>query len=320
MKIFAKRKRTNVSAVESPAPAPQPLRDSFASDPVVEELLKKDPKEWNSKERRMIKRYQDRKVESEPTASLPSDQKADHLEENDAHRTQLSGQDGSDHSDKDDDNQDSNNHKSSGSSDGEDNDAKERTSSEVDETADDDASLSKGARNEIAKVVSEHDSGEIDPSHEIFQIMDQLNSKTKRTLTRKLGRSGVSVLDEVVKEAKAALAASTKGPSTDGTKIPPHDLGNDEPCKKKRKKEADLSSLPAEERLRREEQRRKQQEAAERRARGEDKTPGYKHPLNSERRRANKRKPKWTNGTGVKAVTGVANEHHHSGYLHRKQT
>lgn len=58
--------------------------------------------------------------------------------------------------------------------------------------------------------------------------------------------------------------------------------------KPKKKKMKDLSHLPPEERARRDEQRRMQQEAAERRKAGEMST---RHPLNSERRRANRRKP-----------------------------
>ena len=74
-----------------------------------------------------------------------------------------------------------------------------------------------------------------------------------------------------------------------------------------------MSTLPPEERLRREEQRRLQKEAAERRARGEHVTPGHKRPLNSERRRANRRKPKWK-----KSNPEFKNEHHSSGYMVRK--
>ena len=55
-----------------------------------------------------------------------------------------------------------------------------------------------------------------------------------------------------------------------------------------------------------EEQRRKQKEAAQRRARG-DKKDGHRHPLNSERRRANRRKPKW------KKDLKATNEHNASG-------
>jgi len=63
------------------------------------------------------------------------------------------------------------------------------------------------------------------------------------------------------------------------------------PPQKKGRKSVN-STLSKEEADRREEQRRKQKEAAERRAAGQDAMgPGFKHPLNSERRRANRRKP-----------------------------
>ena len=63
MKLFAKRKRTTTSgaATEKVAKQQQQQRSSYASDPIVEQLLQKDPSEWNAKERRMIKRYQQRK-------------------------------------------------------------------------------------------------------------------------------------------------------------------------------------------------------------------------------------------------------------------
>eukprot|EP00559_Dactyliosolen_fragilissimus_P002336 CAMPEP_0184859820 /NCGR_PEP_ID=MMETSP0580-20130426/4803_1 /TAXON_ID=1118495 /ORGANISM="Dactyliosolen fragilissimus" /LENGTH=445 /DNA_ID=CAMNT_0027356663 /DNA_START=60 /DNA_END=1400 /DNA_ORIENTATION=+ len=61
------------------------------------------------------------------------------------------------------------------------------------------------------------------------------------------------------------------------------------PCKKS-KKVKDLTHLPPEELQRREKQRQMQKEAAERRASGHT-SNAYKHPLNSERRRANRRKP-----------------------------
>ena len=57
---------------------------------------------------------------------------------------------------------------------------------------------------------------------------------------------------------------------------------------KKKAKLKDLSHLPPDERARREKQREMQQEAADRRAAGDVLT---RHPLNSERRRANRRKP-----------------------------
>jgi hypothetical protein len=64
MKIFAKRKRKTVD-LEGPSTEAEDEkavvdRVLFQSDKLVEELLKKDPTTWNAKERRMVKRYQDR--------------------------------------------------------------------------------------------------------------------------------------------------------------------------------------------------------------------------------------------------------------------
>ncbi|GMH47603.1 hypothetical protein TrLO_g8202 [Triparma laevis f. longispina] len=65
--------------------------------------------------------------------------------------------------------------------------------------------------------------------------------------------------------------------------------GVNAPIYKTPKKVKDLSHLPPDERKRREDQRKKQAEAKERREGGEK--GEHAHPLNSERRRANKRKP-----------------------------
>lgn len=63
--------------------------------------------------------------------------------------------------------------------------------------------------------------------------------------------------------------------------------------KKGKRQKSSEENLPVEERLRREEQRRLQKEAAEKRAQGLVHEQKHRHPLNSERRRANRRKPKW---------------------------
>ena len=60
MKIFAKRTKRKITTACLPK---NEDRTTFASDPVVEKLLQKDPSEWNSKERRMVMRYQKRKAE-----------------------------------------------------------------------------------------------------------------------------------------------------------------------------------------------------------------------------------------------------------------
>ena len=112
-----------------------------------------------------------------------------------------------------------------------------------------------------------------------------------------------------------------------------------QPPKKKRRKGGavvDLTKLSPEERMRREEQKRLQQEAAK--AREVDragiismsttatsgvstgKSKQHKHPLNSERRRANRRKPKWEPKSSSSAHAAPPNEHDSSGYHMRKIT
>ena len=92
----------------------------------------------------------------------------------------------------------------------------------------------------------------------------------------------------------------------------------------RRRKGADVdwSSLPPDEFLRREEQRRKQKEAAERRASTDDSkntNNNFRHPLNSERRRANRRKPKWSSRRIESSGINIGKvDHNTSGYQARR--
>ena len=141
------------------------------------------------------------------------------------------------------------------------------------------------------------------------KLVADLNSKERRKLTRKLERKEAT-LEQVIEEAQK-LVHEKQQPSVDNDKETSSDksTNNKRPAQSeqtdsadkstsksrpahKRRRKTDWSDLPPEERLRREEQRRLQKEAAERRERGED-SSSHKHPLNSERRRANRRKPKW---------------------------
>lgn len=301
MKIFAKRTKRKISTACLPK---NEDRTTFASDPVVEKLLQKDPSEWNSKERRMVMRYQKRKAEKskEDAESKSYDEQVERADQGEEIERKK---DSSDRDSNDDSgSQDTSDSDSSDDEDG--NEAIEATLKQESETVTE--SITSDSKSQEEKV---------NPNDEIFKLLEQLNSKMKRTLSRKLDREGVSALDEVRNEANRILgidaskqSSKKRGPDQDYNTV---DEAKGK-SKKKRKKESDWSALPPEERLRREEQRRKQKEAAERRARGEDKTAGYKHPLNSERRRANRRKPKWKN-----IAKEVSNEHNTSGYEVRKQ-
>lgn len=342
MKIFAKRKKKAVPAGASPPKE----RSSFASDPIVEELLKKDPKEWNAKQRRMIKRYQDRKTEdaeknsqsingqqsseSEVGGSSAQMENSDErkVETNDEYGTEkTSDNEGNDNSESDSKSvhsDDSNTDPGSGDSN------KMVPTSRPKSTTEADADVSEPLQKKIwagsAGVEEEEDAkldDKIGAEHEVYKLLEKLNSKMKRTLSRKLDREGATAVADVKSEAEKILGGPPSGGSDNGKRkvdMESKDASSSAPKKKKGKKDVDWNNLTPEERLRREEQRRKQQEAAERRARGEGKTPGYKHPLNSERRRANRRKPKWKNGSSSsEPKVVVKNEHNESGYFHRRQ-
>lgn len=339
MKIFAKRTKKKAE--------PSAKRTVNKSDPVVAELLKKDPSEWNAREKRMVKRYRKRK-------SLETTEQPDAMIVNEAEKTEDPGKENvgqnedseQEESESNDrlsriDDQETGSSDSSSSSDDEENneDKDEEVHEEEVNTSNDAAANSNNV--DTQKIVKdnkdkectsekENDADEgtkVSKDHEIWGVLEKLNSKQKRTLSRKLDRMGISVLEEVEEEANKILdkcmpiesdskRTNAEAASTD------KNVSNEttEPKAKKRKKKPDWSSLPAEERLRREEQRRKQQEAQERRSRGEYIKPGHQRPLNSMRRRANRRKPKWAPKTtsGAPDISDYKRDHHSSGFLHRK--
>ena len=204
MKIFAKRKKkagtSNAAAVGGPKD-----RDRYASDPIVTELLKKDPSEWNSKERRMVKRYEQRKEpesdkkESSCTAQATVESGAV-LEAAPKTPEQLNGgtntevrvdpsiDNGSTSSSSESSDDDS---KSESSPEGDSDpiSSKEATKSETDESSTLAVESVKMIATESAsKKDTESQNGKVDPDHKIWKLLEQLNSKTKRTLTRKAGQ------------------------------------------------------------------------------------------------------------------------------------
>lgn len=277
MKLFAKRKRTVAVAK---------TEEKNKSDPVVEELLKKDPSTWNAKQRRMVKRYQDRKVEG---ATKPVEEAAVVASPTEATSENIN--DGADEVVA----------QSASSSDSEsDSDSSSVSDEEIEAEATGQAAAALEKESATPKdTQTEDDKGNdnLESSGTIDDLnLDGLNSKQRRTLTRKLER-GAATFADVQREADEMRAANK-----------PEESEPTAPASKKRKK--DWSHLSPEERKRREEQRQKQQEAAERRERGE--SSPHKHPLNSERRRANRRKPKWRK-TGASG-----NEHDTSGFQMRQ--
>ena len=358
MKLFAKRSRTSSSSTPKSAsrdksPSQEEPGSVLKSDPVVEELLKQDASTWNAKQRRMVKRYharQSKEVDTteskEPQASSATGDDGSRDDGDEAetpgdsqHKSSntpnsLQGDDGGkpdgvtksksaaiSSSSSGSEKSHSESHEDKGKN--EEESSKDSNESDSDES---DAEDEAGVDDKDYTTTNEEESGK----KQLEDLLSELNSKERRTLSRKLDR-GEASLDHVISQATALLkekalqpekpqsvvdngnskdvnslptsaADSTKNDdktnpnkrsepdrsTDDNTKLPNNNNNNK---KRKRKQPVDLSSLPPEERLRREEQRRLQQEAAEKRARGL--VSNHKHPLNSERRRANRRKPKW---------------------------
>lgn len=395
MKIFAKRKKTPVKT--SAKANASPARSDYKSDSVVEDLLKnKDPSEWNAKEKRMIKRYQHRKASEAKDNN--NDDKTDDSAPPAASEETVTDNDATGQADKktDDKEDTESNNESEGESDS-DEDGKE----DIDDDADDDDDgdddngeaypektdaaedgsnqkgvepsdqqappldiesvldpsildvlnskqrrklsrmLTKDGASAVGQVVQEaHDM--VNPQQQtenkdvedkssqklddgpltrarVEELLATLNSKQRRKLSRRLEREGDSCLEEVKAEAGKLLnepaegsAAAASPGSKDAT---PSAAGKK---RKRRRGPADLNGLTPEERLRREEQRKMQKEAAEERERGEGTAPGHKHALNSERRRANRRKPKWAPKQTFGGTNPDKVEHNSSGFNHRK--
>lgn len=146
---------------------------------------------------------------------------------------------------------------------------------------------------------------------DIVQTLDGLNSKERRKFLRKLRSEGKEIDEQLIAAAKeeakkvaernemdvgnsnSTSTTESKSESGGGKRNASESPGSSDAYKQKRKRKRkgtiNLEDLPPEERARREEQRRMQIEAAERRAVGL--VDPNRHPLNSERRRANRRKP-----------------------------
>ena len=143
---------------------------------------------------------------------------------------------------------------------------------------------------------------------EILKKLDGLNSKERRKLLRQLKRQGIdeSVVLAAEEQAKKVASRNEKESAAAPNQVntekarskrrpddspQPEAAESDSKPKRRRRRgrKVDLDSLTPEERARREEQRRMQIEAAERRAKGL--VDPNRPPLNSERRRANRRKP-----------------------------
>jgi hypothetical protein len=326
MKLFAKRKRSSTDH----ATLSETTRVQFQSDPVVEQLLTQDPSTWNSKQRRMIQRYQERKAQDQahtpntavietPTDGNESTETADEIKDSKPKRTLEKGSldaDKDTHHNSSDDHSDSDS--SSSSSHSEDKNV-QTTIVNVAETESSQQSAPVSTGTATDEAVSEYNAS--DDANMLKELLEKLNSKQRRKITRGM-EHGEMTLAQALTEATTLLSSTTivgqqtsllvskESKNSNEDKTTPSSGSN------KRRKLVDDSKLTPEERMRREEQRRLQKEAAERRASEATLPSTHRHPLNSQRRRANRRKPKWNSHSQRKPV----NEHDTSGYQMRSMS
>jgi hypothetical protein len=300
MNIFAKRKRKLPPPEESATEEDK----TFQSDEVVEELLKQDPSTWNAKQRRLVKRYKDRGPQpAKQTKQSENDQCSFQPLSEDSRIAVASFEDNAREEKVIKDEKQAVDAAiplvESGSS------TTTKTS-----LADDDKHVDSAKQQDDHEESTERT--ELHMDAELKEILDKLNSKQRRKLVRLLERDG----DVEAVRAEATLQLT----QCEEDNKPPETLP-EPPTEKARKRgtSVDPSTLTPEERMRREEQRRVQQEAAKARVAGVTSLDGkpHKHPLNSERRRANRRKPKWEPKQSHHAPP---NEHDLSGYHMRKIT
>jgi len=329
MKIFAKRTKKAT-----------PSKDTQSDgDKAVLELLKLD---YSAKQRRLVRRYQDRIAKeskaNDDTGSSGDSQKEDVTtttedlklktdpiveESTPASEGTEDGREQSANKEEDDDS-------SVHSSDSDHSDDKSEQS--LDDTpngppgkeSNKQAIAGDNQPQEEGKIQNSTSDEEINKD-QVMALLEGLNSKQRRKLARQLEREGVgvSVLEQVREEAirlKKETEESKLEKSDAASEKEAAKAAAEKKATKGNKRKRDLSDLTPEERMRRVDQRRKQQEAAERRAKeasDPNASKDFKHPLNSERRRANKRKPKWAK----KAMPDFApNEHDSSGFHMRTIT
>ncbi len=371
MKLFGKRKKpsatleTNAAAAATPVKEAQsPAEDEkvfsyFSSDfnPLsstgtsekkekvdhdIEKLLAMDPSTLNAKQRRVVRRHQQR------TEKTDSDMKPEPAENNDEDMQEKQNSETSKvQVDASDEAQEKNNsgeftsETSQAESITKENETETETKTIRKETVEDVAQQLKGLnskerRKMLRKLSSDYDEdflkqatelskdsppvsngnsnddktessqedksmksteGKQTAEEEVAEQLKGLNSKERRKLLRKLASEyDESFLEKVTEVSKQIAEENVSKQSEEQQKAESSKRKLDESAanasqpdtSKKTKKEKDFSHLPPEERARREKQREMQKAAAARRAAGEVLT---RHPLNSERRRANRRKP-----------------------------
>jgi hypothetical protein len=301
---------------------------AVSGEALVRELLTQDPSSWNSKQRRIVKRYRERRK--------------DELEG----ECEVDDKDDTDHQDPGRD-VESSEHPLPSSSLVSESDQNSSSVGAAEEGAPSDSVVVEkqataegsgdGGQKNSKQVVQEASSSSasspldsISSNHlnlkkELDGLMGRLSSKIRRKLSRQIDRGELSVVEGMgevrrllaenassappqseqrqQKQPKSALVPSSVAEGKYGDKLLQcEDQSGQETSRKRqrnKKESVDWNLLPAEERIRREEQRRMQQVAAEKRKQSLEQQENsgqegrnFRHPLNSERRRANRRKPK----------------------------
>jgi len=309
MKIFGKRKRPSASEDASKSVGDEsPCFEAKSSNL---EVLKQDPSSWNAKQRRLVRRLQQRTSLGNIKKNFDKDS-ADGALGVDCHSEVNEEM------------------KESG--------VEQEIVQEVPSTDRLQSVIAESIPTIAMQLNTAEDNQQVSESPKILEdLVSQLSSKMRRKLMRQYERSGD--LDATLSEVRNLLSSSTSSSGIDSKTnesafektfaVRSENVSSDpSPSSlKRRDKSVDWSSLPPEERLRREDQRRRQKEAAEQRlqmtALGVDamKEKLFRHPLNSERRRANRRKPKHTSHKGAfkeKESSLKGNEHDTSGFLMRQ--
>ena len=303
MKIFGKKRKKSTAAAVN--------RQDAAADAIVLKLLadKPDPATRNAKERRLVKRYEERQQQQLKEQTVVETGKEDSVEDDalvgSETRETEAEQDASSVGDEE---------KSSSEEDEEaEDEEKDDGESETNEATE---SFPEAISTETPEPVSTESTthGDNDTSTlpaDTLALLNQIPSKQRRKLVRQWERREATA-QQVHEQANLIVNPPGTANKRDADAI---DSTSEQPKAKRRKKTIDESLLSPEERLRRQEQRRLQQEAKEKREKGLVKG-SKRHPLNSERRRANRRKPKWEKKPSV--GTSYKSEHASSGYHIRK--
>lgn len=310
MKLFGKKKRQVLAETKQPKENQQEeevssyfsqnnhskkgKKSSNAGNPDIEKLLSMDPSTLNSKQKRILRRYHEReglRQEKEKVQEQEIEQPQTSVSEP-SHSTQSQNKEKS---------QtkipinDINKHSST------------VNIEEVEEKLH--GMNSKERRKflrELALDDSEHSQMVLAKAQEIAKTIAEKN-EAKHTVIKEIVKKEAIQGSEKQSEKKD-LVTTTDGSTTS--------------TKKRKRKLVDLSHLPPEERERRERQRQMQQEARIRRENGEEDMS--RHPLNSERRRANRRKPGKTGKIAQyikekKQKQQALNEYNAGGYYIRHQ-